>query len=357
MKIVYVINSIKRSGPNQVLLNMISGLQNKEHTICVVTFFDGKNPDEVTKLEALGAKVTILDVAKNKISTLGAKKLQQLLGELKPDIVHSHGILSDIAVIRAGYKKKSVTTIHNNMFEDYLFTFGKFKGSIYIILHIAYLRQFARVVGCSSATASKLKTYVKNVVTIHNGIASNIKKDKKARNKIRIQLGIDETSKVYVYAGKLNSRKNILSLLSQFSESLEKDEHLIIIGDGEMTGECQEYASKTIHIVGFQSDVASYYQAADVYVSASNAEGFSISVIEALQYDLLLLLSNIPAHGEVFAINPLMYIGETFSKNGLSASKERLDFDKKQSAEYYKKYLTDTAMMNGYEKVYQEMVA
>lgn len=335
---------------------MVSGLQGKGYDIDVVAFFNGKSPDEVKKLNILGAKVTVLYVAKNKIPTLGAKKLRQLLDELNPDIVHSHGILPDIAVIRSGYRNKAITTIHNNMFEDYLFSFGRLKGNIYIALHILYLHKFARIVSCSDVAAGQLKTYVKNVVTIHNGIAPSVKTDVKTPNKIRAQFGIGKTDKVYVYAGKLNARKNILSLLDQFSQSSKKDEHLIVVGDGELANECQKYASKTIHVLGFHSDVASYYQAADVYVSASNAEGFSISVIEALQYDLLLLLSDIPAHKEVFTINPSMYIGEMLSQDSLLASKKRLDFKKNQSSEYYKKYLTDTAMMNDYDKIYQEMV-
>ena len=36
MRIVYVINSIKRSGPNQVLLNMVSGIKGKDYDIKVV---------------------------------------------------------------------------------------------------------------------------------------------------------------------------------------------------------------------------------------------------------------------------------------------------------------------------------
>lgn len=355
MRIAYVINSIKRSGPNQVLLNIVSGLAGKGHEITVIAFFDGNSPEEVRKLKALDANVHILSVPKNRIPTIGAQKLRAYLSEVKPDVVHSHGILSDIAVIRAGYKSKSVTTIHNDMFEDYLFSFGKLKGVAYILLHLWYLRPFSQVVVCSSSALVKLKRFVKKAVFIHNGIAYEMPSEALDPASLRHELDISNTDKVFLYTGKLNARKNIISLLEQFARTHTSNEHLIVVGDGELMAQCQKYENHNIHIFGFQENVSKYYQIADVYVSASHAEGFSISVIEALQHGLLLLLSDIPAHKEVFEIDPQAYIGEIFAINDFGNIKSKLHYDENESVAYYQKYLTDKQMMSAYGKIYEEV--
>lgn len=360
MRIVYVINSIKRSGPNRVLLSMISGLKNMHYDIRVVAFFDSDSSDEVKKIESFGIKLDILGIDKRKIPTLGAKKLREYLDVCRPDIVHSHGILSDIAVIRSGFGKKSVTTIHNNMFEDYIYSFGRIKGAIYIMLHLIYLRKFSYVVCCSNNARMKLRRYIKRVECIHNGIP-NISRDNRrrqhARNSLCKELGINLEDKVFLYAGNLTFGKGVLVLLEKFAKSGKSNEHLIVAGGGELLERCRNYSSKNIHIVGFQPSIQKYYQAADVYVSASLSEGFSIAIIEALQNNLLLLLSNIPAHEEVFKMDRTMYIGELFSENTFAKNKIRLAYNQKQSKKYYEKYLTDVAMMKEYSKFYQELTA
>lgn len=357
VRIVYVINSIKRSGPNQVLLNMVSGIQDKGYDIKVVAFFDG-DQNEIDKLKQLNAQVDVLGVSKRSIVTDGAKKLRRYLDNSSPDVVHSHGILSDIAVIRSGFGKKSVTTIHNNMFEDYVYSFGRIRGTIYLMLHLIYLRKFSYVVCCSNNARMKLQRYIKRVKCIHNGISSapvGDKRKQRARSALCKELGINLKDKVFLYAGNLTFGKGVLVLLEEFSKSGKDDEHLIVAGDGELLERCHNYSSKNIHIVGFQPSIQKYYQAADVYVSASLSEGFSIAIIEALQNNLLLLLANIPAHEEVFRIDNTMYIGELFSKNTFAENKIRLAYSQKQSKKYYEKYLTDAAMMEEYSKFYQEL--
>lgn len=358
MRIVYVINSIKRSGPNQVLLNMVSGIKGKDYDIKVVAFFDG-DQNEANKLEQLNAQVDVLGVSKRNIVTDGAKKLRQYLDEFDPDVVHSHGILSDIAVIRAGYRLKSVTTVHNDMFEDYIFSFGKLKGFLYIWLHILYLRKFSQVVCCSSSAHKRLKRYIKRCVFIHNGIASvNGSRQANNRNRLtfRARLGVQAKDKIFLYVGRLNSRKNVVELLELFKNTHLPDEHLVIVGDGELASDCGRYACKNIHIEGFHSDIYRFYQVADVYVSASLAEGFSISVLEALQYNLILLLSDIPAHSEVFKVDESMYIGELFSNDTFAVNKAKLVYGGRDSVKCYQKYFTDTAMMSLYNKVYKKVM-
>lgn len=358
MKIVYVINANKATGPNQVLLNMISGLQkNKKNDIFVISFL----PDiesEATKLKNLGAQLINLKVTKGNIPTAGAKKLRTTLDAIKPDIIHSHGILSDIAVIRSGYAKIAVTTIHNNMFEDYIFTFGKLKGWLYIVAHLLYLRKFARVVCCSKFAAKKLQPFLskKKLSYIHNGITK--KKPDFTETNIHNKYKIPKQSRIFLYVGKLNSRKNVIQLIEEFNKNKKKEDYLLIIGDGELSKKCKLLANSHIKLLGFQSDIQSFLEKSDIYISLSHSEGFSISILEAMRTNLLLLLSDIPSHREVFEVAGTKAIGALAEPNGdIAKAMSNLDKKTSQSFAVFSKSFTDTAMMDSYYKIYKEITS
>ena len=49
-KIVYIINSIKNTGPNQVLNNMVSAIDKNKYKVFVISFMEGTK-EELTKIE------------------------------------------------------------------------------------------------------------------------------------------------------------------------------------------------------------------------------------------------------------------------------------------------------------------
>lgn len=357
--IVYTINRLEKTGPNQVLSNMVAGVDREKFKVTVVSFLQDPDDEVARFLSDNDTKHICLNFnRKLDILTKGPKALHELLQEIAPDIVHSHGILSDIASYTSRYDSKYATTIHNDIFEDYNYTFGRLKGTLFAWWHIFYLKKLDKVVGCSSTSYIAIKKYlphnscfVRNGITTSNGIVQ--------ANAIRKNLGIDKDDLVFIYTGKLSERKNVLALLENFTTTHKPNEHLIILGNGELSEECSEYASSNIHLVGFKTNVADYLDASDIYVSASNSEGFSISVIEALEKGLYLLLSDIPSHKEAFEIDGKTYIGETFDKASFRIKKEQLTskrLKKTTPIAFQKKHLSARAMMKNYEQIYMEML-
>ena len=51
-KIVYIINSIKNTGPNQVLNNMVSAIDKNKYKVFVISFMEGTK-EELTKIMVL----------------------------------------------------------------------------------------------------------------------------------------------------------------------------------------------------------------------------------------------------------------------------------------------------------------
>ena len=124
-----------------------------------------------------------------------------------------------------------------------------------------------------------------------------------------------------------------------------------------MLDECKNNSNDKVVFVGFKTNIIDYFDAADIYVSNSSAEGFSISLIEALSSGLVCLVSNIPSHKECFEIDNNVYIGEYFNENEFKTKKERIikrikSINKDDIKSFQKKYLSSNSMSELYCEKY-----
>ncbi|MCZ2225010.1 MAG: glycosyltransferase family 4 protein, partial [Chitinophagales bacterium] len=92
-------------------------------------------------------------------------------------------------------------------------------------------------------------------------------------------------------------------LIRAFNEVNKSDTSLklLILGDGYLMNECKELAKNNASIIfaGNVNDVSNYYQISHYYITASLSEGMPVSVLEALNHKLPVLLSNINQHAEI----------------------------------------------------------
>lgn len=326
MKIVYMITNIKNCGPFSVIKGLMDNISEEKYIISLC----GKDDKKVIKeLEESGIKVINLNLTKLSSFVKGPKALKIVLDKIKPDVVHSHGLIPDYILSKVnGYKK--VTTVHNNPYEDYKYNFGVM-GKFWTWFHLKSLKSFDKVIGCSQTVYEAINHKVGNCTFIRNGI--NIKNyDRESiRKRVRDELGLKSTDIVYVYAGVLSEIKNVLTLIDNFNASHDENEYLIMLGDGPLKNDCLEKKGKNILMLGYKNNVMDYYLASDVYVSASCSEGFSMSILEALSAGNLLLLSNIPSHNEIINLEPGIYLGESFEKNNFKEKKQIVNLKLKEN--------------------------
>ena len=352
-KILYVITSIKISGPNTVLYNQLTGIDRNKYEPYVLALFKG-NEGEIKKIKDLGIRCYDLNL-KNKLDLVlnGRKKIRKFIKLINPDIIHSHCILPDYLVCKEKIKK--ITTIHSVLYEDYQYSFGTITGKVIYYIHLNCLKRFNKIICCSKSSYDALKERIKNLYFVRNGvnISTNI-----ADINMRKTLKINNDSIVYIYTGGFNNRKNVVNLIKIMNENMNNNEHLVLVGRGPCEQEMRKLQTEKVHIIGYNSNVNSYLKESDVYVSYSKSEGLSMSAIEALGNNLFLLLSDIESHKEFFNIDKNIYVGEYFNKDNFS---EKIDIirkkvnnkpDDKKIAEFQKKYLSDISMSKGYEKYY-----
>lgn len=362
IRIAFVINYIIKNGPSSVVLNIIHNLSRDEYDISVITLFSGNDPEIVDGLRKESVKVYTCKTLDRKGCVLGKdSEFRDVIQNSNFDIIHTHGFIPDILSSRLKYRAQRVTTIHNNMFEDYIQSYGKVKGRIYILMHLAALKKLDLCICCSKSVYTVMRHYLKNVTFIRNGI-----EEKKAQHNIsREDLRIPQNATVFIYAGGLTYGKNIRFLIHGFVKAHFPDEYLLVLGDGPEKEICREIADDHVKLLGFQNDPIAYFNISDIYTSASRSEGLSISALEAMSCGLGLLLSDIPSHREMTSMGNGLYLGENFSIKddgesfGAALNKIRLNrvrIDKEAVRQLQQEKLSDRAMTEKYEKVYRKAI-
>ena len=129
-------------------------------------------------------------------------------------------------------------------------------------------------------------TYAPHAVDNEFFMADDEQRQKEALG-IRNELGIASEATVFMFAGKLEPKKQPIELAKAF-ESIKAQAHLIYVGSGVLETQLKERfdAHPNIHFVGFQnqSKMPIWYRVADVFCLPSRGPGetWGLAVNEAL---------------------------------------------------------------------------
>jgi len=108
-------------------------------------------------------------------------------------------------------------------------------------------------------------------------------------------IGINDEAIVFLYAGKLDENKNVGMVAEAFIQLQDKNQHLIIAGNGITEAALKKQYEHHMHIHFFpfqnQSQMPILYGMADVYVLASHSETWGLALNEAMACGKALLVS------------------------------------------------------------------
>lgn len=304
-RVVYVFTSCKKSGPMQVMLNLISNMDRTVLEPIIITIYREENNSELEKFEALNIKHYFLPLSKKAIILNMVQKLKKLLVSINPDVIHSLGVFPDYAVSKINLNCQMIT-LHNYMNDDYISKFGLVQGKILTYLQLKAVKNSRKVVTCSKSLSEIYK--INNHMSfdyIRNGIDTSkfcpISAEEK--EKMRKRLGIPSNRIIFVYTGQLISRKNQRFLLKIFEKYFQLSKAtLLLLGDGLEYNALKNMYGNISNIIfkGNVNNVAEYLQASDVYISSSISEGMPNGVLEGMATGLPVVLSDIPQHKEIF---------------------------------------------------------
>ena len=142
-----------------------------------------------------------------------------------------------------------------------------------------------------------------------------------SRKKIREELELDDKTIILLSVGELNKNKNHSSVI----RAIKGIDNLVyvIVGKGDKQQELEALAKECevdLRLMGYRSDVADLYNAADLYILPSIREGLNVSLMEAMACGLPCLASNIRGNTDLIDDNS----GFTFSPNNTDEIKEAI---------------------------------
>lgn len=124
------------------------------------------------------------------------------------------------------------------------------------------------------------------------------------RHEARQTLNLPQDKCLVAVCSRLIDKKNTDLVVRAFAQANRQNNLLVIMGDGPEKAALMALAealgiSDRVIWLGWVKDANRYLKGFDVFVSASEAEGFGLSVLEANAAGLPVICSRIPAHEDV----------------------------------------------------------
>lgn len=272
MKIIFVIDSLKRGGKERRLIELINNLpKNINFTILLLKNEIEFNTDKISK------HVKIYNGKNNKIDKL--IWFSKTLNRLKPDIVHSwyHECSQYSLAICKIRKIKFITSEITNINPPY-----KNKFSISKLIHFIIFK-YANIV--TSNSYAGLKAYnvpKKNSIVIHNGFDF-----KRIENQKNMGVSVDKNDTlVILMIANFTEKKDYATFMETAKNLLNEGRDLVFkgIGKGPKLEAIRntipsEYTNKIL-FPGYVENVEDEISRADIGVLTSYGEGFPNSIME-----------------------------------------------------------------------------
>lgn len=186
---------------------------------------------------------------------------------------------------------------------------------------------------------------IKKVTLIRNGIPiSKQKKNNKALESLREELGIEKNSKVLLYVGRIDEGKGVPYLIKAFRNIVKTNSNmrLLLVGHGDINGMFEyiygywKYITFTGYIL--PDLVTNFYKISDIVISPSTSEQGSYTILEAIALKKPLIITDIPAFDFLESDFSSLKINEKISTNTLEYLITKLIGD-----DMLRKYLANNA--------------
>ena len=328
-------------------------------------FADRRNDPNIIRIATMGRAPSLIKDVSTFIS------LRKILKQLNPDIVHTHtskaGVLGRIAAITLGKRISVVHTFHGHHLYGY---FSKLIVKVMIITE----RLLALKSNLLVADSMQVSVDLKNAgVGANNswrvippGIRTLIPTLKESARK---ELKIPTDVFVICWIGRFTNIKNPLLALHSYKAlpaELRNRCQLIMLGEGELLGDCINYAKEhklDVVFPGWQTNIAPYLASANLLLMTSRNEGFGMVIAESGFFSLPTVSTDVGGVREFIndGINGVLVQADAaiiasaifaLSQNPIDLARLAVEARKTTLEKF-----TLNAFVNGHKEVYRELVA
>ena len=327
IEIIHCITTIRLGGAEKQLLTLVEQQVKSGYKVTIIYLKD--TPELKLDFERLGAEV--LDFLADKLFFTQVFLFKRYLKN-KKSILHAHLPRAELFCAMTKQKNHLIISKHNSerFFPKSNFLLSKllarytFSKSTFCICISFAVRNYLIEIG-EIFEGNKLDV-------VHYGYAENVINKIKTSDSSKNELGVSEFF-VFGTIARLAKQKNYKVLLMSFAKicNIHNNVRLIIVGEGPDKKRIIDSAKKLeifekILWVPHTDDVYRYLSAMDVFILASNYEGFGLVLLEAMQSDIPIIASDNSSIPEVLGSS---YPG-LFETNNSSelVSQLTLTFDK-----------------------------
>jgi glycosyltransferase involved in cell wall biosynthesis len=339
MRIVYVNHTGHVSGAEQMLLDVLRGLDRSLYEPHVLCPAEGRLAEEIKaanvpcrSLPPVNSRFAlrpdlILRSVRHFWKAIVA--MRRHVKELKPDLVHANTIRSGIAasIATVGTGIPVLWHVHDILPRHVLST---------AIRIFAFVTQRTQVIAVSHASAREFCGAVPfdgRVRTIHNGIdLDRFPMKSGAPSAFRERLSIPDDAFLVCAVGQVCARKGLSELLDAFVSIQERapQMHLAIVGravfkheegylNSLLNAAAASKCADRVHFTGELRDVSSVLQGADLLVLNSQQEPFGLVLVEAMASGTPVLATRVGGIPEIVRDSENGWLIEKGDTSGLAS--------------------------------------
>ena len=306
-KILRIINRFNLGGPTYNAAYLTKYLEQDYETLLIGGQHDESEKSSMHILDNLGLKPIIIPEMQRSLNPykdqIAFKKIQNIIKEFKPDIVHTHAAKAGALGRRAAYKmgvNQIYHTFHGHVFHSY---FGNFKTRIFKEIEKNLAKKSTKIIAISEIQKSELSKIHKicpenKIEVIPLGFdleRFNTDKDSK-RKEFRKKWNLKENEIAIGIIGRLVPIKNHKFFIDAIQEVLKNSKvpiRAFIVGDGEEKQNIINYIKNknldfslnynpaTFHLTSWIKEIDRVNSGMDIICLTSLNEGTPVSLIEA----------------------------------------------------------------------------
>jgi glycosyltransferase involved in cell wall biosynthesis len=293
MKILQLVQKPQRRGAEVFAFQLTGELRRQGHEVCLTYLYPHQGKARLPQGEG---DVVLSGREDQPIErVLGfhprlSSHVQAVIKSFRPDAVQVNGSRSVKYGALAGRleRKRQWVLVYRNIGQPKDWVHGWRRRMFYRYL---VMPQIDGVVGVSQMTLQAAAHFHRlNVPAIHipRAVSPEALVAGRAAAEMRREIGTPPKAPVLVSVGSLTPEKRMDRMLRVMQQVIDRmpNVYLWLVGDGPLRRELELQAEEhgvagQVHFVGIQADVASYLNAADLFVLTSDTEGIPGVVLEA----------------------------------------------------------------------------